>query len=99
MHYVQIHSLLQVVVKHHCKLSHVRKDGQWCRNMKTRIGANSSSMGTRGLQKGLKRKKSILVISCRLKETGNFPQWEANPVDIMTGQHSGNVAEGHTSVG
>lgn len=29
---------------------------------------------------------------------GKFSSVEANPVDIMPGQHSGNVAEGHTSI-
>jgi hypothetical protein len=34
-----------------------------------------------------------------LKETGSFPQWDVNPVDIMPGQHSGNVAESRTNIG
>jgi hypothetical protein len=54
MHDVEMYSLLQIVVKYHCKLSHVRKSGQWHRNTKTRTGADSTSVGTRGLQKGMK---------------------------------------------
>jgi hypothetical protein len=53
MHHVEMYSLWQIVLKQHCKLRHVRKNGQWHRNMKRRIEANSTSVGIRGLRKGL----------------------------------------------
>jgi hypothetical protein len=77
MHHVEMYSLLQIVVKHHCRLSRVRKNGQWCWTQRQGLGLTAHHWELEAFKKAWrwkirKRKKSILVICYRLKETGNF---------------------------